>query len=135
MKHHEAGTCVIALACTLATACMATGEGEPSREATAITEQAARSGGCHCDVTVDVYDDSCGAACGYLGSTSFYKLRDPMGSTYACVQWCQQVAWNRGYQACQAYAPDSRSVVLDWSGRWGFDPYFFYNQQYACSDL
>ncbi len=135
MKQHKESRSIIVLACTFIAACTMTDDNQSPVEATATAEQASSSGSCHCSVTADVYDDSCGAACGYLGSTSVYKLRQSVGSTYACIQWCQQVAWNTGYQACQSYSPDSRTVVLDWSGRWGFDPYFFYTQQYACSDL
>lgn len=134
MEQQTGSLCTIVLACMCMVACATADEADPPMEATA-TEQASYSGNCDCAVTVDVYDDSCGAACGYLGTTSYYTVRQRMGSTYACIQWCQQVAWNTGHQTCHNYSPNSRSVVLDWSGRWGFDPYFFYNQQYACSDL
>lgn len=122
----------IVLACVFTAGCAATVDDA----ATATSEQEATyTGSCECDVNVDVFDDSCGAACGYLGTTNYYTVQQHMGSTYACIQWCQQVAWNTGHQTCHNYAPASKSAVLDWSGRWGFDPYFEYDQQYACSDL
>jgi hypothetical protein len=93
------------------------------------------SGSCQCDVYVYVYDDSCGAGCGLIGTKEWHKTWWSSPSENQCIQWCQGNAWIKGGAACDQHMPSSASAVLDWSGRWGFHPYFFFEQQYACSDL
>ena len=102
------------------------------------SEQSAAStfgpGSCSCAVTVDVYDDSCGAGCGQIGTTDWYtEVTD--SSEFDCIQWCQHVAWYVGNISCSEFSPDSQAAYLHWRGRWGFEPYFVYDQLYACSDL
>lgn len=135
MTDYKASVRRAALACVIVTACGVADEGEQSTAITADRAPAGvTSGLCHCAVTVDVYDDSCGAGCGQIGTTDWYTQLMHR-SEYDCIQWCQLIAWYQGNAACSQFSPDAQAAYLHWWGLWGLEPYFFYDQLYACSDL